>query len=174
MLPPKAKFVRELERNNSLTRKSTSISTTPSSKIFTHNLNYTFAAPSVPDMTYFARILHYQRYGHDGLACSGACSSHFTLPMYEKQGYMSPYQVRYTERPGSRGSLKSDTSFDVAGYRRELAAAGVRKRKWNTFWAVILALLIIFFGAGVLAPSTPLFQTITAKTSTSLCEGFSV
>ncbi|KXH30537.1 hypothetical protein CNYM01_02948 [Colletotrichum nymphaeae SA-01] len=151
MLPPKAKFVRDFERNNSLTRKSTSTSTTPSSKIFTHNLNYTFTAPSVPDMTYFARILHYQRYGHDGLACSGACSSNFTLPMYEKQGYMSPYQVRYTERPGSRDSLKSDKSFDVAGYRRQLAAAGVRKRKWNTFWAVILALLIIFFGAGVLA-----------------------
>ncbi|KAK1708188.1 uncharacterized protein BDZ83DRAFT_592856 [Colletotrichum acutatum] len=154
MLPPKAKFVREFERNNTnnnLTRKPTSPSTTPSSKIFTHNLNYTFTAPSVPDMTYFARILHYQRYGHDGLACSGACSSNFTLPLYEKQGYMSPYQVRYTERPGSRGSVKSDKSFDVAGYRRQLAAAGVRKRKWNTFWAVILALLIIIFGAGVLA-----------------------
>ncbi|KXH52865.1 hypothetical protein CSAL01_12219 [Colletotrichum salicis] len=149
MLPPKAKFVREIERNNNNTRKSTSPLTTPSPKIF--GQNHTFTAPSVPDMTYFARILHYQRYGHDGLACSGARSGHYILPMYEKQGYMSPYQVRYTERPGSRGSVQSDASFDVARYRRELGASGVKKRRLHTFSAVILALLIIIFGAGVLA-----------------------
>ncbi|OHF02099.1 hypothetical protein CORC01_02678 [Colletotrichum orchidophilum] len=147
MLPPKAKFVREIERGstNNRTRKPTS--TTPSPAL--SHPKCTFTAPSPPDMTYFARILRYQRYGRDGLG--PAYASDLTLPVYEK--YKSPYQVTYTERPGSpRGSAQSDQlPFDVAGYRRALVAATVKRRQWCTFVAVVLALLILIFGAGVLA-----------------------
>ncbi|KAJ0159811.1 hypothetical protein CTA2_9071, partial [Colletotrichum tanaceti] len=111
---------------------------------------------------YFARILRRCRHG-DGNNDDDTDPYAPTLPLYEKEAdNASLFTVRrggvYTKRRGSRGyagagrwSLSSYGSFDVARYRRDLAAATARRRRWLTFLAFALAGLVLIFGAGVLA-----------------------
>ncbi|TQN67695.1 hypothetical protein CSHISOI_07757, partial [Colletotrichum shisoi] len=149
MLPPKAKFVREIERG----RHDKTARPFPGPFRTRHG-------PPPPDTTYFARVL--RRCRHDDR--NGDSDPYApTLPFYEKEpDTASIFTVRhggvYTERrgsrgyagPGSRWSLSSYGSFDVARYRRDLAAATARRRRRLTFLAFALAGLVLVFGAGVL------------------------
>ncbi|KAK6213146.1 hypothetical protein QIS74_09148 [Colletotrichum tabaci] len=162
MLPPKAKFVREIERgrHDKTARPFPAPFRTRHGPPPAPKPHYTFGAPPPPDTTYFARVL--RRCRHDDHNDDSDPYAP-TLPIYEKDSdTASLFTVRrggvYTQRRGSRGyagagrwSLSSYGSFDVARYRRDLAAATARRRRWLTFLAFALAGLVLIFGAGVLA-----------------------
>ncbi|KZL80101.1 hypothetical protein CI238_05409 [Colletotrichum incanum] len=140
MFPPKAKFVREIERGR---HEEDSLPLNPSLSNDTHS------TPSPPDATYLARVLRRcRRHGDDTLI----------LPVYEKHGPRR-YAI-YTERPGSRHSARHYGSRYVAGYRRDLIAATARRRKRLTFLALMLAGTVLIFGAGVLG-----FVLISSRTA---------
>ncbi|GKT63876.1 hypothetical protein ColTof4_04548 [Colletotrichum tofieldiae] len=130
MLPPKAKFVREIERGRH-EKDSLPLKPSPSDD--------TLGTPSPPDATYLARVLRRCRRRGDDASI---------LPVYEKHG---PHRhAIYTERPGSRHSAPSYGPRYAAGYRRDLVAATARRRKRLTFLALMLAGTVLVFGAGVL------------------------
>ncbi|KAK2031604.1 hypothetical protein LX32DRAFT_691476 [Colletotrichum zoysiae] len=123
MLPPKTKFVREMERGRH----------PPDAP-----------PPSPPVATYLHRVLRRWRHGGE--------DADSILPVHEKRRRPLRHAI-YTRRPGARPAASRGYGSLLDGQTRwdgDAAAVLRRRRRRLTFFALMLAATVLVFGAAAL------------------------